>query len=602
MVRAGHGRRVRRTTRASSSTRPARPRPMAMRRWRGPVTGADRELLLDRCRGRTIDLGCGPGRLVEGSGALDVPAPGHRRLARGGPAGPRARCARPPSRRLRAGSRRGTVGLRPARRRQHRHRWPPGTPARPASRQILRPAVAVVVEVDAAGTGVVHHRWRLRVGGRGHARCSTGRSSDSMRSSGIAARHRLRRRGRGHGRRPARRHPPAGCLSMRLPTVADIEKRIPRPDHFTSTGARAHDRARRLGSVGIAVRRVLPDRTLEPLAVHVAGLAADRAEPVLALPRHPGRCTCHRASRSSRCCWSSCGRSTRGSSSVRRRAQSGQLRSTCSNGRRSSCSWPRRSSSWSAARSTSSSGIRGTSASGPRTRRSPTSRSARILVHIAVKLPVIRDALSAPGRRRRVAPIRTGRADAPCCVGVTVASALALLLTVGQTVPLLRRVSVFGVRDGDGPQDLPVNRTARAAGAVEAATDPAFALELEARRARRARSPGTSSRRCHSVRIGCRSPASRDGAATPPGPASRSRDLLALVDARPGSAVNVRSMQTRGAFGRPSCPPTSPPTRARCWRSSSTASRWASTTATRAASSRPTARACSRRNGSRAWK
>ena len=48
-----------------------------------------------------------------------------------------------------------------------------------------------------------------------------------------------------------------------------------------------------------------------------------------------------------------------------------------------------------------------------------------------------------------------------------------MLLTVGQSVPFLRRVSVFGVRDGDGPQDLPVNRTARAAGAIAAATDPA---------------------------------------------------------------------------------------------------------------------------------
>ena len=48
----------------------------------------------------------------------------------------------------------------------------------------------------------------------------------------------------------------------------------------------------------------------------------------------------------------------------------------------------------------------------------------------------------------------------------------------GQTVPFLRKVSVFGVRDGGGPQGLPINRTARAAGAAQAAADPAFKLEI----------------------------------------------------------------------------------------------------------------------------
>ena len=66
-------------------------------------------------------------------------------------------------------------------------------------------------------------------------------------------------------------------------------------------------------------------------------------------------------------------------------------------------------------------------------------------------------------------------------LGAGSASVLAVLLTAGQTVSFLRRVSVFGVRDGDGPQDLPVNRTARAAGAGQRATDPDFALEVQAR-------------------------------------------------------------------------------------------------------------------------
>lgn len=34
------------------------------RRWFGDADHADRHLFLDQCRGRTLDVGCGPGRLV----------------------------------------------------------------------------------------------------------------------------------------------------------------------------------------------------------------------------------------------------------------------------------------------------------------------------------------------------------------------------------------------------------------------------------------------------------------------------------------------------------------------------------------------------------
>ncbi len=38
--------------------------PLDVERWRAPAAGED-SLLLGRCRGATIDLGCGPGRLLE---------------------------------------------------------------------------------------------------------------------------------------------------------------------------------------------------------------------------------------------------------------------------------------------------------------------------------------------------------------------------------------------------------------------------------------------------------------------------------------------------------------------------------------------------------
>ena len=140
-------------------------RPMALRRWTGNVNGADISLLLDRCRGRTIDLGCGPGRLVEALGTLDVPALGID-VSR--------EAVRQARRRGALAVRRDVFAQVPG-----EGRWDCalladgniGIGGHPESLlhrvgQILRPGGRIVVEVDAAGIGVVHHRWRLRVGGR----------------------------------------------------------------------------------------------------------------------------------------------------------------------------------------------------------------------------------------------------------------------------------------------------------------------------------------------------------------------------------------------------------------------------------------------------
>ena len=180
-----------------------------------------------------------------------------------------------------------------------------------------------------------------------------------------------------------------------------------------------------------------------------------------------------------------------------------------------------------------------------------------LVLHVAVKLPVIRAALGAnpdpdrdpedPDDGEAVADRRTVLRTA------LLASAATTLLTVGQAVPGLRRVSVFAVRDGDGPQGLPVNRTAEAAGATEAASDPDFVLtvrhgdrEVRLTRADLAALP----QRTHRLPIACVEGWSRQ--ATWTGVAVR--DLLALVDADPGSDVRVTSMQTRGAFASSTLP------------------------------------------------
>ena len=56
-----------------------------------------------------------------------------------------------------------------------------------------------------------------------------------------------------------------------------------------------------------------------------------------------------------------------------------------------------------------------------------------------------------------------------------------MLATAGATVPWLRRVSVFGVRSGDGPQELPVNKSAYAAQVTAKALDPSYRLEVSNR-------------------------------------------------------------------------------------------------------------------------
>ena len=178
-----------------------------------------------------------------------------------------------------------------------------------------------------------------------------------------------------------------------------------------------------------------------------------------------------------------------------------------------------------------------------------------LLVHIAVKLPVIRDALGAPIDAPEDDPDSTTSDADPesltrrtVMLGALVSSGLAVLLTAGQTVPFLRKVSVFAVRDGEGPQGLPVNRTAKAAGADEAAADPAFVLELivdgttlTLDREQLAALP----QQTHELPIACVEGWSRSASWT----GVPVRDLIEMAGGKPRSDVVVRSLQTKGAFG-----------------------------------------------------
>ena len=104
--------------------------------------------------------------------------------------------------------------------------------------------------------------------------------------------------------------------------------------------------------------------------------------------------------------------------------------------------------------------------------------AAAVVVHIGVKLPVIRRALGEPLDEGIPLADPRGPTRRTVLVGTGLAVALASVVTVGQTVPWLRRISVLAPRSGQGPQSVPVNRTAIAAGVIAAARSPHYRLTV----------------------------------------------------------------------------------------------------------------------------
>ncbi|MET0704978.1 MAG: molybdopterin-dependent oxidoreductase [Mycobacterium sp.] len=98
-----------------------------------------------------------------------------------------------------------------------------------------------------------------------------------------------------------------------------------------------------------------------------------------------------------------------------------------------------------------------------------------VAVHIAVKLPVIRRALGEPVEEL---PTAGGPSRRTVLRGTWLAVGLATVVTAGQTIPWLRKVSVLAPRSGDGPQGVPVNRSAVAAGVLQSARSPDYRLTV----------------------------------------------------------------------------------------------------------------------------
>ena len=108
-----------------------------------------------------------------------------------------------------------------------------------------------------------------------------------------------------------------------------------------------------------------------------------------------------------------------------------------------------------------------------------------LLLHVGLKLPVVQDAL---GRGVDDAHATGAEARGHAGAGVLsrrgflrttwIAAGTAVLATAGLTIPALRKVAVLGWQTGDGPQGLVVNKTAAAAGVVEAIQRPDWRLRV----------------------------------------------------------------------------------------------------------------------------
>jgi hypothetical protein len=172
-----------------------------------------------------------------------------------------------------------------------------------------------------------------------------------------------------------------------------------------------------------------------------------------------------------------------------------------------------------------------------------------IVIHLGIKLPRIREGLAAP--LEPAGP--SGLSRRGLLRGAYAASAVAVLATAGSTVPWLRQVSVLGVRSGEGPQGVPVNRSAQGAGVTAADGDASYRLEVVhgarsvslSREELAAMEPSTEE-----LPIAC----VEGWSATGTWSGVPVRTLLDLVEAPAGSHVRVVSMQRRGAFAATTLP------------------------------------------------
>jgi DMSO/TMAO reductase YedYZ molybdopterin-dependent catalytic subunit len=174
-----------------------------------------------------------------------------------------------------------------------------------------------------------------------------------------------------------------------------------------------------------------------------------------------------------------------------------------------------------------------------------------IIVHVAVKLPVIRVAL---GEKPTTSPGLDGGLSRRGFLRTTwLTVGAAVLATAGGTVPFLRPVSVLANRAAAAPQNVPVNRTAAHAGVISKVTDPNWRMEVRVGTVVHRFSladlramPQTTASLPISCVEGWSASATWTGVPI--------ADLLTRVGARPGATVTVQSLERGSIYASSTLP------------------------------------------------
>ncbi|NUO61684.1 MAG: molybdopterin-dependent oxidoreductase [Hamadaea sp.] len=168
-----------------------------------------------------------------------------------------------------------------------------------------------------------------------------------------------------------------------------------------------------------------------------------------------------------------------------------------------------------------------------------------IAIHIGVKLPVIRRALTA---KVRPAPPGDGWTRRGFLATVGAAIGVVTVATVGQTVRPLAGISVLAPRDPRvGVQGVPVNGSAASAGVRDQALHPAYQLEITGPSGTRRLSLADLAalpQHTASLPITCVEGWSADAVWT----GVRLRDLVALVGGGPDATVTAESLQQNSPY------------------------------------------------------
>lgn len=170
-----------------------------------------------------------------------------------------------------------------------------------------------------------------------------------------------------------------------------------------------------------------------------------------------------------------------------------------------------------------------------------------ILVHVAVKLPVIRRALSRFNSEIEETPA-VGLSRRGFLRTTGLATGVAVVATAGATVPFLRGVSGLAWKTGKGTQGLPVNRTAVAAGVTQTAQAAVWRLSVVTPRGTTKFSldelralPQTTAELPIACVEGWSQSATWRGISLP--------TLLKATGSQPGTAVRVSSLERAGLYG-----------------------------------------------------